>query len=528
MAALFRHLRVFVVIGVVVIVTSFYALRKKSGRVLEVRIKAPIHSGRIPVSPPNPYANSSQQQQQLGNTTLDTTEQINVTQQSRSSTSSSTVEERQFLATAATAADDNRIWWQSPREVRHYGINDWSKDYGSTWNSGFCKDFLVNTFDKTSKVCKDDSIVCSGTRYNRHIGSCSLHNLAIKPKQLNDAFALRRLSDTKHAWLVNGACSEHDYGGVDSFMEAPDPFRALVKEVAKVSPQGECQVWVKGTSFFYMGMGDHIYFKMLGWYNLHRSLLKHSNLSSFTIVRLPENKSHYWFLQFERTLFPQSVGIDEFKDDIVCFERVVFVPWTYAATPFRCKMDGAWLKNQCMGCKGLGLETDLLSFRRRMLSACSLHDEDTANSSSSRKKRLFLVIQRKQYIRRSGDSHRKFQRVWKDSNELIDRLRSSFPDDEVVGIYGEDMEMCDQIQKAHDADVLIGMHGAGMVHLWWLRGGTVSFELVPPSQRGNGAFTTLSTLLGKRHYQFTAVTEKGSTVTVDINRFIQYVQSKLK
>ena len=430
-----------------------------------------------------------------------------------------------------TTPDADKVWWMPPRMISHYGIKDWTKPTGNSWTSGFCKDFLVNTFDKTSQVCTlNDRITCHGTHLNTQIGTCTLLGLAVKPAGLKDAFANRNLQGNDVAWLTksnsnDSDCSRHDLSGIRSYMEKPDPFRSLVNAIASANSPEACQVWVKGTSFFYMGVGDHIYFKMLGWYNLHRSLLRHSsNLTSFTIVRLPESKSHFHFAEFERTLFPQSFGLEDFKEEVVCFEKTVFVPWTYAATPFRCKMDGSTLKRQCMGCNGKGLETDLVSFRRRILSSCSLHDYEKDKMD----KRKILVIQRKQYIRRVGDSHGKFQRVWTNSKELIDTLKSVFPHDEIIGMYGEDLPICQQIQLAHDADILIGMHGAGLVHLWWLMEDSISFELVPLSQAGNGAFTTLSTLLGRRHYQFHGVTERGAVVTVDIGRLIIDIKSKIK
>ena len=428
------------------------------------------------------------------------------------------------LATVSPSVD--RVWWTSPSKSL-YNVSDWSKQAGATWSNGFCKEFLVDTFDKSSNVCSDNNnIVCYGTQYNHYIGMCTVVNLAIKPSAVRHAFATRKSKGANNwssiSWLDNSSC-EKDFKGLMSYMESADPFRSLVTATASSSSQGDCQVWVKGISFFYMGVDDHIYFKVLGWYNLHRSLLRHSNLSTFNIIRFPESTSKFWFADFERMLFPQSVAIDEFKEDRVCFERAIFVPWTFSATPFRCKMDGNLLKSQCMACNGNNLETDLLSFRRRMLSACSLSDDVNVN----RKKLKFLVIERKQYIRRQGDAHGKFQRIWTNSKELIEKLKTSFPNDDISSMHGEELEICEQIQTSHNTDVLIGMHGAGLVHLWWQQEGTRSFELVPPSQRSNGAFSTLSKLLGKQHYQFNKVTERGAIVTVDIDNLIMDIKSKL-
>ena len=33
----------------------------------------------------------------------------------------------------------------------------------------------------------------------------------------------------------------------------------------------------------------------------------------------------------------------------------------------------------------------------------------------------------------------------------------------------EDLDNCNQVKVAHSADILIGVHGAGLVHSWWMR-----------------------------------------------------------
>lgn len=438
------------------------------------------------------------------------------------------------VSSTDSSMDSSAIsYWFPPRAISHYGIRDWSAPSESplVWEDQFCREFLGKTFDRSSIVCENDRIVCYGTHHNKRIGKCIINRLAVKPHLFKERFAQKAFGNTKSAWLVSDSndksCTNPKLRDIRQYMEDNDPFHKLIQSLSAQAPGEDCTIMVRGVSFFYMGVGDHIYFKMLSWYNLHRTLLQyladHRNISNFIIVRLPESNSPFKFLEFEQSLFPQSFGIDEFPKDVVCFERVIFVPWTYAATPFRCKMDGIQLKSRCMGCHGNGLETDLRSFRRRVLSTCSLDDAKPIN----KQRRTFLIIQRKQYLRRLGDTHSKFQRIWTNSKDLIDRLTSVYPNDNIVGIYGEDLSICDQVRHAHNADVLIGMHGAGLVHIWWLRDDSISFELVPPSQRGNGAFSTLSTLLGKKHHLFNNVKERGSVVTVDIDHLLKDISSKI-
>merc|ERR1711879_469169 len=51
------------------------------------------------------------------------------------------------------------------------------------------------------------------------------------------------------------------------------------------------------------------------------------------------------------------------------------------------------------------------------------------------------------------------------------------------------MHICEQVAMAAMADVLIGVHGAGLVHLWWLaKKHATMIELEPRSQVGNPSF----------------------------------------
>ena len=434
-----------------------------------------------------------------------------------------------MLPTSPLATSSTLTW-----KVPGNHVTDWTKPDALSWEPGFCKEFIGDTFDKTTSVCglSSETIVCQGTKHNKNIGTCSLSNVAISPAKLYDAMGDRKVLKSESSWLVPNvvnyskldSCPSSNFHQLETYMESPDPFRAFVKMTALQVPKGECTVWVEGTTFFYMGMANHIYFKFLGWYNLHRSLLAHRDLKNFTIVRIPEDKNKFLFPEYERMLFPEVVTLQDFTQNIVCFNRIVLVPWAYAATPFRCKMDGSFLKQKCSQCNGKGLETDLQSFRRRVISACSLQDRQPFDNHHQKS---VVVIQRKQYFRRLGDVAHKFQRVWKNSDELVARLKQGFPDVIINGIYGEDLEICQQVSIVHNADILIAMHGAGLVHLWWLQDNSVSIELVPASQRGNGAFITLATLLGKAHHQFTHVTERGSIVNVDIDKLIKEVQSIL-
>ena len=425
------------------------------------------------------------------------------------------------------------MWWKNPQRPCNSkdDIIHWNEP-GESWGGGFCKEFIGGPFDKTSVVCNplSNRITCYGSKYNKKIGTCTITQIAVKPSKLYDAIRNQKVMHSQSSWLVqqqqhltNHPCSKPNFNDIETYMEPGDYIRPFVKMSALEVPKGQCNVWLKGTTFFYMGMENHIYFRFLGWYNLHRTLLAHYNdLQNFTIVRIPEGNNTFLFPEYEQKLFPGVVRLQDFDENIVCFEKLVLVPWAYAATPFRCKMDGAALRQKCSTCDGHGIENDLKSFRRRVVSACSLTDNDSVKKN---KKTKVIVIKRKQYNRRIGDVPKVFPRVWQNSDEVVERIQSEFPNANVTGIYAEDLSLCDQVALAHDTDVLIGMHGAGLVHLWWLQKHAVIVELIPRSQRGNAAFITLAKLLGIKHKGFTQVLEKKTIVNVNVNLLLKDLSS---
>ena len=109
---------------------------------------------------------------------------------------------------------------------------------------------------------------------------------------------------------------------------------------------------------------------------------------------------------------------------------------------------------------------------------------------------MYQLLLIKAYRRFEGDKLTKFERVFVNSAELIDSLKKAYPMTNICTMYAEEMDICDQIKLVHQADVFLGVHGAGLVHLWWLQDHALMFELVPRSQLSNPTFKMLSTLTG--------------------------------
>lgn len=172
------------------------------------------------------------------------------------------------------------------------------------------------------------------------------------------------------------------------------------------------------------------------------------------------------------------------------------------------------LKEQCAKCDGRGMsDSDLQTFRERVINACLLDDEGQLKHSN------LVLISRKPYIRSQKDELRKFQRVLTNEDELITGIKSTFPSTNVTVAHLEDLPVCDQVRYANRADVLLAVHGAGVVHLWWLRDESLVLEMEPHYEAGNPAFKILSKLTGRK-YQSNIIGGDSRSVTVNVKEIL--------
>lgn len=91
----------------------------------------------------------------------------------------------------------------------------------------------------------------------------------------------------------------------------------------------------------------------------------------------------------------------------------------------------------------------------------------------------------------------------------------------MTGVHLEDMDICSQIRSAHDADVLLGVHGAGLVHLWWLREEALVLELVPDFAISNPTFKMLSTLTGRNYRAYHVQSSNKHSIRVNVKEVVQ-------
>ena len=418
-------------------------------------------------------------------------------------------------------------------------LKDWPED-------SFCHEFLSNTFPLHSSLCGSgsDRVICSGTSYDGKTGSCTIKKVAIKVKEFYETMYNKRDSiETSNAiWLINDhtsatpICPNPDFKTVEKYMSGKDYVKRLAKASILNLPQDpqHCNQWVNGTTFMFISFDVHIYFKFLSWFSLYNGITNYqleSGRPPTLIIRLPQTKNTFLFPEFERELFSEAsvVALQNLTPSFtgnLCFEQVIITPWAFATNAFRCKMADAIirLRRKCYNCNSRDYPGSRLgSFRRKVLSACHLEDSPPYKDKIIRS----IVIQlRKPYMRFIGDKPSKISRVMENSEGFINDIKNAFPTANVSVMIAESMDLCDQIAMVHQADVFIGVHGAGLVHLWWLQDHALMFELVPRSQVSNPTFKMLSTLTGRRYYGYSRIKGGEKKVQVDSSDIIKLIQKE--
>ena len=390
---------------------------------------------------------------------------------------------------------------------------------GPTWKEGsFCESYVEKTFVKPVGVCgseilPEDSIKCRRSDHSNLMVYCVLESVLLSgPKsKLN-------------VQLLTGAgrsCPSPSLSGVEKTTGKRDPTHTLLSQIitAKSLPPSACQHWINKTAFFYPGTQNvHIYFRMNGYFNLHKAIAMEGLAPGNFVVIRHSSGGNYTFPEWEKKLFPELIHIDELPNTTTCFRRIVLVPNAFSCILFRCKMEEEVL-GPCFECKGRGLYgSSLYSFRDRVISSCGLHDE--VNHTGNR----ITIVSRTPYKRWTNDDLKKFQRVLKNENELITALRMSFPRVNVTVAHMESLNICTQVHLSHDSDVLMGVHGAGLVHLWWLQEDALALELNPDFEIGNSSFKMLARLTGRR-YRSVEATGSANLVTVNVNDVIRALSS---
>ena len=415
-------------------------------------------------------------------------------------------------------------------------------------SNDFCYEHIINTFGNYPiQICAgaaDSSIQCSGAKHSKNMAICKLRGLAMRPKEMIGTFPTdmdRGAMGNFTANLIGSrSCSEGRVEQLENTFTSKDKDKLpsyFVKRIIN-SPrleESQCNKWIEKPALLHVSNAVHIYFKFLDLYNLHKAAYDEGlSDGEYTVVRignLADNHLQYMHAEFEERLFGKSdlslVQLAKEGVGTVCFRRAVVVPNGYASVPFRCKME-ANTKRPCIDCAGPKDESHpMVTFAKRVRATCGLEKRQKESN-----KTLVTLISRKPYIRWKGDKADKtFHRVLENEDELVEALESAGKDlsFEVQVVHLETMEICEQVEKAASSDILMGVHGAGLVHLWWLtKKDATLVELEPSSQVANPSFRTLSALTGQKYIAVRAEQGKSKIgtepVRVDPNKVINEVR----
>ncbi len=380
------------------------------------------------------------------------------------------------------------------------------------WASGtFCHQFLVRTFQKPVPVCdnaRNAAVQCFGSPFSNHMGTCIIENLAVSVKHLAKAMydadhTKFKPSEPSVALLSDSdsECHNMTVVHVRKQVESGDYVWQIIDKMKQEErkPSTVCDRWIEEDVLFFTAHRFHVFFRILDYFNLHKMLEDFRYMWSDRpkVIKISGN-DNYHFEDLDQHLFPE-VKFDVLdhmnESESVCFRKVLLVPKSYSSVLYQCKMPSS-VRNKCGGCDGKGLsDSQILTFRDRVLMACSQSNSRTKKDTNS----SIVFVSRKQYLRNKNDKAGNFERVMDNEGSLIAALKKHFNNFTVHQVYLEDLSFCEQVNLVHNADVFLGVHGSGLVHLWWLRDNAVVYEMEPHYEISNPTFRTLARLAGRRY-----------------------------
>lgn len=110
---------------------------------------------------------------------------------------------------------------------------------------------------------------------------------------------------------------------------------------------------------------------------------------------------------------------------------------------------------------------------------------------------VVTIISRRHY------DGRKLQRIWVNEDAILSRMRQEYKDLRVTfqSVDFVHLPMAQQMETILASDVVIGMHGAGMVNVFWARPETLVVEIFP-KQRYRWGYRNLCQFLGCDWHEF--------------------------
>ncbi|KAF1318943.1 hypothetical protein FI667_g13491, partial [Globisporangium splendens] len=135
------------------------------------------------------------------------------------------------------------------------------------------------------------------------------------------------------------------------------------------------------------------------------------------------------------------------------------------------------------------------------------HIVDTIDENNPKRSSSTVVVT---VITRRPYKGRTVQRVWRNEDQILDKLREEYADLNVVfqSVEFVDLTLDKQMQVIINSDVVIGMHGAGMVNVLWARPETLVIEIFPRLRKRWG-YRNLCQFLGCDWHEFRGGTDIG-------------------
>ena len=295
---------------------------------------------------------------------------------------------------------------------------------GGPWQAGgWCDSNLGKQFTEAVSMCgapgtreRTDalgteagpySVQCFRSRATKHMGRCALEHVALHTNNSQPHPMITQLEEGA------ASCPNPTLQGLNQTVDIGDPTRAALTEMFKQNPLpgSSCTSFEQRTAFLFVGIPQHIYFRMIEYHNVVKAI-QNEGLSpdQYVVLRLSEDPEiEYRFPEWERQLFPglTVVGPGFPGGELPCFRRLVLVPWAFSSMLFRCKMSPNLIP-ACFACgpppaASLGHETEHVStgmaqFRQQVLDSCSLRDEP-CGPSRQEGKLVVSVISRQPYQR---------------------------------------------------------------------------------------------------------------------------------
>jgi len=401
------------------------------------------------------------------------------------------------------------------RVFRPYEAYD-SSNYSSLnktkdWTRGtFCHNFLVKTFQKPISVCsnaKNAAVQCYGSPFSDHMGTCILENVVVFRRQFAEAmydadYTKFKASESTISLLNDRGtdCQGMTVVNIRKQVESGDYVWQVVDQMyhGKRRSSLVCDKWIEEEVLFFTAHRFHVYFRLLDYFNLHKLMEDFKDFfSGRPRILWISGVDNDRFSGFDHKLFPDVnfEVLDQNDSERVCFKKVLLVPKSYSSVFYQCKMPGR-VRNLCGSCDGTGLSnSQIQNFRHRVLRACAVNESAQQHNTNS----SIVFISRKQYLRNANDKASHFERIMDNEASLMAGLKEHFKSYSIQKVHLEDLELCEQIRLVHNASVFFGVHGSGLVHLWWLREEASIYELEPHYELGNPTFRTLARLAGRRY-----------------------------